>query len=87
MCCVQNAAPQNITNVVNLRLGLFAESRALAREQQSLGALMPSVLRILEKRFPPDLIHGFADIAHDHLETKQLIANIAMLLMSKTKKK
>ena len=84
MCCAQNAAHQNITNIVNLRLGLLAESRALAREQQGLGALMPSVLRILEKRLPPDLMHGVADIAHDHHETKQLIANLAMLLMPKT---
>ena len=84
MCCVQNAAPQNITNVVNLRLTLLAESRALTREQESLRALMPSVFRILKKRPPLDLIDGFADIAHDSLETRQFIANTAMLLMFKT---
>ena len=85
MCCVQNAAPQNITDVANLWFGLLAESRALTRDQQSLRPLMPSVFRIFEKRFPLDLIDGFAEIAHDSFETRQLIANIAMLLMSKTK--
>ena len=84
MCCVENAAPQNITDVVNLRLGLLAESRTLTMEQQSLRALMPSVFRILKKRLPLDLIDGLADIAHDSLETRQLIANIALLFMSKT---
>ena len=84
MRCIQDAVANIITNTIDLRLGRLAESRAFARKQESLRALAAAVFRILEKRSPPDLVDGLANIAHDSLETKQLIANIAMLLMSKT---